>query len=90
MVFLGVNKTNNEKVAIKVLDSKKIKSSKYLCDLQNELQVHWSLKDCDGILQLRNSLKMKISFISSLDFKRVAHFLIMLFPDKNLTKLNAK
>ncbi len=21
-------------------------------DLENELQVHWSLKDCDGILQL--------------------------------------
>jgi serine/threonine protein kinase len=71
MVFLGVDKTNNEEVAIKVCDSKNIKSSKQLTsDLHNELQVHWSLRDCDGILQLRELFEDENFVYLILDFQK--------------------
>jgi hypothetical protein len=44
-------KMNNNKVAIKIMQSSSLLNNKKLSrDLENELRVHWALRDCDGIL----------------------------------------
>ena len=43
-------KINNSKVAIKIMQSSSLINKKLSNDLENELRVHWALRDCDGIL----------------------------------------
>jgi hypothetical protein len=44
-------KINDSKVAIKIMQSSSLINNKKLSsDLENELRVHWVLRDCGGIL----------------------------------------
>jgi hypothetical protein len=41
-----------EKVAIKILDKKKIDKGSGVDSLLNEIRVHWTLEKCEGALKL--------------------------------------
>ncbi len=64
-------KTNDRQVAIKIMQSSTIANNKKLCsDLENELRVHWALRDCDGILSLRELYEDDLFIYIVLDYQQ--------------------
>lgn len=54
-VYLAQRKNQKgELVAIKIMNINNFKTNTWFFeDLENEIRVHWNLKDCEGALQLR-------------------------------------
>jgi len=63
-------KIKDRKVAIKIMQSSTLVNNKKLCsDLENELRVHWALRDCDGILSLRELYEDDLFVYLVLDYQ---------------------
>ena len=64
-------KLKDRKVAIKIMQSSALVNNKKLCsDLDNELRVHWALRDCDGILSLRELYEDDLFIYIVLDYQQ--------------------
>ena len=61
---------NKHLVAIKILSIENFQANpRFYEDLENEIRVHWALKECEGALQLREIYEQNQNVCLVLDYQ---------------------